>query len=249
MAYILAIEAASDSCSVALLDTSTQKTLQRLEAAPRMHSRLLYPMLNDLLSEAGLTPKQLDAVTFVKGPGSFTGLRIAAATAQGIGFANDIPLIGISTLQAMAQQAFSQQKQHHVLSIMDARMNELYLGQYKLDQATSLMIPLSNDQICAIDANTDALALKPEGSVYAVGHGLKLKEKMHTSLQGISENFDADQVLEARYLLPLAQHLFEQGETLAPEEVELVYLREQSHWKTIKEQKALREANLKNKQQ
>lgn len=247
MAYILAIEAASDSCSVALLDTSTQKIHQRLEAAPRMHSRLLYPMLNDLLNEAALTPNQLDAVAFVKGPGSFTGLRIAAASAQGIGFANDIPLIGISTLQAMAQQAFIQHQSHHVLSIMDARMGELYLGQYSLDQAGELMQPLINDQICAIEADTGTLALKPSNDIYAVGHGLKLKDKMHQSLKSLCEKSDQDQVLEAQYLLPLAQHLFKKGDTLTPDEVELVYLREQSHWKTIKEQKALREANLKNK--
>jgi len=249
MAYILAIEAASDSCSVALLDTNSQKTLQRLEDAPKMHSRLLYPMLNDLLSEAGISPKQLHAVAFVKGPGSFTGLRIAAASAQGIGFANDIPLIGISTLQAMAQQAFTQQQSHHVLSVMDARMGELYLGQYQLDQNSSIMIPVTQDQICSVDTHVSDLSIETNETPYAVGHGLKLREKMHESLQALCENSDGDQVLEAQYLLPLAQHLFDKGQTLAPDEVELVYLREQSHWKTIKEQKALREENLKNKQQ
>lgn len=246
MAYLLAIEAASDSCSVALLDSQSNSTIQRLEPAPRMHSKLLYPMLNELMAEAGVKPINLDAVVFGKGPGSFTGLRIAAATAQGIGYANDIPLIGISTLQAMAQQALAENGTEKVFSIMDARMNELYLGCYEEHQG--LMKGVMPDQIGPIAISVEhlqrpaELTLKP---MLAVGHGLKLYDQFDDSLKDLCEKQDSEQVLEAKYLLPLAQNLFESGKTLQPDEVELVYLREQTHWKTIKEQKALREQNQK----
>ncbi|WP_283787077.1 tRNA (adenosine(37)-N6)-threonylcarbamoyltransferase complex dimerization subunit type 1 TsaB [Bermanella sp. WJH001] len=234
MANFLAIEAASDSCSVALSCNGT--LISRVEAAPRMHSRLLYPMLNDVMNEAGIRPNQLDAVIFGKGPGSFTGLRIAASTAQGIGFACDIPLIGVSTLQAMAQQAYQEQQQAQVLAIMDARMNELYLGQYALDTNTGLMTACVEDLICPINVQSDALNLL-NADHFACGHGLNLWDKFDPSLQSLITQQDAQQVLKADSLFPQALSLFHSGKVLAPENIELVYLREQSHWKTIKQQK------------
>lgn len=234
MANFLAIEAASDSCSVALSCNGT--IISRVEAAPRMHSRLLYPMLNSAMSEAGIRPNQLDAVVFGKGPGSFTGLRIGASTAQGIGFACDIPLIGVSTLQAMAQQTLIEQQQTRVLAIMDARMNELYLGQYALDESTQLMQEQVSDLICPINASIDVLNLSL-GEYFACGHGLKLWGKFDSSLQSLITQQDPDQILKAESLLPLAISLYAQNHVLAPEDIELVYLREQSHWKTIKQQK------------
>ncbi len=239
MANLLAIEAASDSCSIALCVNN--QILERTEAAPRMHSRLLYPMLNELMSEAGLRPKQLDAVVFVHGPGSFTGLRIAASTAQGIGFACDIPLIGISTLQAMAQQSFQEQQATDVLALMDARMNELYAGVYQLDPQHQLMMAQQKDQLCPLDINLEQLIHKPNESLYAVGHGLKLADKLHGSITGLCKQ-EPEQILLARSLLPMAKFLLAQEQTLKPEDVELVYLREQSHWKTIKQQKALKKS-------
>ena len=237
MTKILAIEAASDSCSVAL--QTNGETIQRLEAAPRMHSRLLYPMLNDVMGEAGLSPNQLDAVAFVNGPGSFTGLRIAAATAQGIGYACDIPLLGISTLQAMAQQAYMQHQESNVLSIMDARMNEIYLGHYVLDTKTELMESVIQDKIAPVNTTLQELGVTAENA-YGCGHGFKLSEQLDPSIAAACQTIDAEQVLEAQSLLPKALHLFNNKQTLKPEEVELVYLREQSHWKTIKEQKQLK---------
>jgi tRNA threonylcarbamoyladenosine biosynthesis protein TsaB len=237
MIKILAIEAASDSCSVALQVNG--EAIQRTELAPRMHSKLLYPMLNDLMDEAGIKPNQLDAVAFVKGPGSFTGLRIAAATAQGIGYACDIPLLGISTLQAMAQQTFEQHKAKNALCIMDARMNELYVGHYQLNKTNGLMEPTLNDQICPLDASLETLGIQTE-SAYGCGHGFKLEDTLDSSIKAVCSHIEAEQILQATSLLPMAQHLYNSQQTLKPEEVELVYLREQSHWKTIKEQKQLK---------
>ncbi len=234
MANFLAIEAASDSCSVALSCNGT--LISRVENAPRMHSRLLYPMLNDVMNEAGIRPNQLDAVVFGKGPGSFTGLRIAASTAQGIGFACEIPLIGVSTLQAMAQQAFIEHKQTNILALMDARMNELYLGQYALNETTQLMTAQVNDLICATDVQIGTLKLC-DGQYSACGHGLKLWDKFDSSLQSLITQQEPEQILKADSLLPAALALYEHNQVLAPENIELVYLREQSHWKTIKQQK------------
>jgi tRNA threonylcarbamoyladenosine biosynthesis protein TsaB len=239
MTTLLSIEAASDSCSVAL--QIGNDIIQKLEPAPRMHSRLLYPMLNSIMSEAGISPNQLDAVSFVNGPGSFTGLRIGAATAQGIGFACDIPLIGISTLQAMAQQAYAEHDQVFALPIMDARMSELYLGCYQLNPTTGVMEKQLNDRICSQNIEFSDLNIKrPDYDLYGCGHGYKLTGKLSSSLLDACKHIEAEQILEAKHLFPLANALFNNKKTLLPEEVELVYLREQSHWKTIKEQKLLK---------
>ena len=237
MANLLVIEAASDSCSIAL--QIDNRILERLETAPRMHSRLLYPMLNDLMAEAGINPTQLDGVVFAQGPGSFTGLRIAAATAQGIGFACDIPLMGVSTLQAMATQTHSEQRSLQVISIMDARMHELYVGFYVWDETQQLMLPQIDDQLCPLHASLQQMKVPSSAALVACGHGLKLREQLDQSVQDIAQQ-EPTQILKARSLLPMANHLFAQQQVISPQQVELVYLREQSHWKTIKQQKQLK---------
>lgn len=236
MSYLLAIEAASDACSVALHHEG--QTIQRIEHAPRMHSKLLYPMLNDLMAEAGIKPLALSGIGFVNGPGSFTGLRIAAATAQGIGYACDLPLYPVSTLQAMAQQRYMSVGDEKVAALMDARMNEVYLGEYHL--TGHLMLPVSEDKILPFDAPAQDWNLNgPLPELVGVGHGYKLTTLCQDLVSSLKQ-IDADQVLEAASLFPMMCHQEEHQQGITPEQVELTYLREQTHWKTIKQQKELK---------
>lgn len=239
MPKLLAIEAATDGCSVAL-SLGDQQTITRFEEAPRMHSRVMYPMLDSIMAEAGIRPIDLDAVVFGKGPGSFTGLRIAAATAQGIGFGADIPLIGVSTLQSIAQRAKTTQETQQVLTILDARMNELYYGAYEWDQNKQLMIPMCEDFIGPLTLETLPVDLASEHCIGA-GNGWALTDQLGDQLKSYVKTSFPEVLPQAEYLLPDAQVQWAQGDKLLqPEEVELVYLREQSHWKTIKEQKELK---------
>src|SRR5712671_27366 len=98
-----AIETSGDWCSVALWRDGEIASLER--RAPNRHSELALPLLEKLLGEAGLTASQLDGVAFGAGPGSFTGLRIACGLAQGLAFARDLPVVGISAFEAIAQEA------------------------------------------------------------------------------------------------------------------------------------------------
>jgi tRNA threonylcarbamoyladenosine biosynthesis protein TsaB len=115
-----AFETATDWCSVALWLDGEARSLER--RAPNGHAELALPMLERLLAGAGCRAADLQAVAFGAGPGAFTGLRIACGLAQGIAFARDLPVIGISTLEALAEESGAAR----VVACLDARMGEVY---------------------------------------------------------------------------------------------------------------------------
>jgi tRNA threonylcarbamoyladenosine biosynthesis protein TsaB len=115
-----AIETSGDWCSVALWRDGEIASLER--RAPNRHSELALPMLEKLLENAGLTASQLDGVAFGAGPGSFTGLRIACGLAQGLAFARGLPVVPISSFEAIAQES----GETRVVACIDARMREVY---------------------------------------------------------------------------------------------------------------------------
>jgi tRNA threonylcarbamoyladenosine biosynthesis protein TsaB len=127
---ILAIDTATEACSAALYDGG--EINQQYIVAPRQHSHIILPMIEQLLAEAGIRVSGLDAVAFGRGPGSFMGVRIAAGVTQGIAFAWDLPVVPVSTLAAIAQTAYSETGATSVLSAIDARMNEVYWAAYRL---------------------------------------------------------------------------------------------------------------------
>lgn len=121
---ILALDTSTEYCSLALwLDGAV---LSKEVLAGQKHTELLLPMLQEMLAESGLALTQLDGFAFGAGPGSFTGLRIACGIVQGLAFATDLPVIGISTLEAMAQKVGAS----HVMTALDARMGEIYYAAY-----------------------------------------------------------------------------------------------------------------------
>ena len=125
---ILAIDTSTEHCSIAL--SLNGKTIYKEVLAGQRHSELLLPMLHELLTANDLSLPQFDGIAFGAGPGSFTGLRIACGVAQGLAFAAELPLIGISTLEALAQKNDSQ----YVIACLDARMGEIYHAAYtKMD--------------------------------------------------------------------------------------------------------------------
>lgn len=128
---ILALETSGNCCSAALL--TGDRLEQRCETAPRRHADLILKMLDALLEDAGLTLTELDAIAYGHGPGSFTGVRIAAAVAQGVAFGAGRPVIGVSTLAATARAAFRQTGHRKIACALDARMGEVYWGCYRIE--------------------------------------------------------------------------------------------------------------------
>ena len=207
---------------------------ERFEIAPRRHAELSLPWAEELLAEAGLARSQLDAIALGRGPGAFTGVRLAIAIAQGIALALDRPLIPVSTLQVLALRAPAEAA--HVLSSIDARMGEVYAACYvRVDGQWQLQ---GEEVVCA----PEAVEL-PDGSRwFGVGTGFGAAEGvLATRLADQLDGVDAQALPRASDLLALAVPMFERGEAMAPELVEPAYLRNNVAL-TLVEQQAARAA-------
>lgn len=130
---ILAIDTSTEACSAALL-RDDGKIFSEFEIAPRQHTRLLPKMMGSVLKASGLSKRSLTHCAFANGPGAFTGIRIAAATAQGIAIGLGIPVIQISTLATLAQSCLLKYAVNNTLVALDARMGEVYWAWYKRDK-------------------------------------------------------------------------------------------------------------------
>ena len=125
---ILAIDTATEACSAALYLEGA--VIERFEIAPQRHAELILPMMDALLAEAGIALEALDALAFGRGPGGFTGVRIATGVVQGAAFGARRPVVAVSNLAALAQRAVRERGATRVLAALDARMDEVYWGGY-----------------------------------------------------------------------------------------------------------------------
>ncbi len=146
---ILALDTATEACSAALLVDGVLHDDFRL--APRKHTELILSMAQVLLADAGLSVQQLDAIAFGRGPGSFTGVRIATGVAQGLAFAADLPVAPISTLAAIAHQATQESSHSKVLATLDARMGGVYWGCYERNSDDNVVL-IGSEQVSAPEA-------------------------------------------------------------------------------------------------
>ena len=159
---LLALETATEACSAAVwMDGAV---LERYEWAPRRHAALILPMIDAVLSEAGLSAKQLDVIAVGRGPGAFTGVRIAIGIAQGIAFAADLPVAPISTLAALALGAACEFGHSRLAAALDARMGEVYWGTYLV---TGHTVELRGEERCC----PATLVTAPPGDWFGTGSG------------------------------------------------------------------------------
>lgn len=126
---ILVIDTSLSACSVAL--TGHGKLVTRTEVAPRQQANHILPFIDQVLNESKISSDQLKAIAFTAGPGSFTGIRLAASVAQGLAFGLNIPLLPISTLRAMAQTAYTEYRASNVMVALDGQVGEIYWGHYQ----------------------------------------------------------------------------------------------------------------------
>ncbi len=217
---ILAIDTATEACSVALQCDGEIRFRDTLE--PRAHARVLLPMIEELMAEAGLSPAGLDAVAFGRGPGSFTGVRIATAAAQAVAYGVDIPALPVSSLALVAQQAVRKHGIEHAAVAMDARMGEVYWAAYSC-LADGLMQLVGDERVLAPAAVTlpDTPNWTPVGSAWAVYP----EALRHVRAGGVTQA--AVTLPHAQDILPLAKLMLQRGEGVAAELALPVYLRNQ----------------------
>lgn len=216
---LLAIDTATEQCSVALLHQGAE--LSRGVQTPRGHADLVLPMVQELMAEAGLSFTQLDAIAFGRGPGGFTGVRIAIGVAQGLAYAADLPLLPVSNLAAVAQQgARLVSIGAQLLVCMDARMGEVYSGLFKLD-SDGLVTTASAEQVCPperIDVATSSLSM-------GLGTGFRAYPLLKQRYAELPLKEDA--LPHAADIARLAVREWHAGLRVSPADAAPVYLRDQ----------------------
>lgn len=140
---ILALDTATERCSVALL--LDERIIERAIQTARGHADVILTMVDEVLAEGGVRLKELDGLAYGRGPGAFTGVRIAIGVAQGLAFGAQLPTVGISDLAAVAQQVAA--PGDHVLVCMDARMNEVYWGTFHRPPTQSVVVATSAERV------------------------------------------------------------------------------------------------------
>jgi len=211
---LLAIETATEACSVALSIDGEGR--ERFEIAPRRHSDLVLPWADELLAEAGIARAQLDAIAVGRGPGAFTGVRLAVALAQGMALALDLPVVPVSTLAVLAFPARA--RNADVLAAIDARMGEVYLGWFRGESLHSVGPEwMARPEV----VDVEAAALVGVGSGFAAAEGV-----LAENLVGKLLLCDPVALPHAADLARLAELAYARGEAVAPDRVEPAYLRD-----------------------
>jgi tRNA threonylcarbamoyladenosine biosynthesis protein TsaB len=227
---ILALDTSTEACSAALLvDAEIQ---QRYQVAPREHGALILPMIDHLLAEAGLSPMQLDALAFGRGPGAFVGVRIATGVAQGIAFAADLPVVPVSSLAALAQGV----NYDHVYSAIDARMNEVYWGAYRKN-SEGIVELLGGETVCppenVASILPDNLAQDKDKPWYGVGSGWGSYADVLQKQVGALRAYEANNLPQAKDVAHIARHEFSRGRVIEATKAVPTYLRNNVAQKSV----------------
>lgn len=226
---LLALDTSSEGCSAALL--SCNQLISRSELAPRGHTRLLMPMIRELLTEAELTPADLDVLAFACGPGSFTGLRIATGVVQGLAYGLDIPVVPVSSLQAVAAGAierFELPEGDRVAVAFDARMGEVYWACYECRDGKPRA--LSRERVCP----PEQVALEPgEGRWFGAGSGWRLQAQFPTDVAGAIIEADETLLPQADWVARQAADDFEATGGVGAAQAQPVYVRDEVAWKKL----------------
>ncbi len=232
---ILAIDTATEACSVALQYDNT--VITRFEICPQQHSQRLLPMVDEVLKEAQATLGDIELLAFGRGPGSFTGVRIATGMIQGLALGTGLKVAGVSTLEAMAFEVASnvQNKEALIAVASDARMDEVYFAVYS--QSPTGVVLRIEEQVCPPEAATEQLNVLRDSSsaaVIAVGTGWNAYEKLGRWKSEVCGEISSDVTLpNAQYMLKLASDAFGKGEVSDAVNVEPVYLRDKVTWKKL----------------
>jgi tRNA threonylcarbamoyladenosine biosynthesis protein TsaB len=232
---LLALDTATEACSAALLIGSD--VIERSEIAPRRHAELILPMIESLLGEAGISRRQIDAIAVGRGPGAFTGVRLAISVAQGLALGLDVPVIPVSSLAALAQDAPTN-IDAPILAVIDARMGEIYAGAFRRG-ADGLVVALGSESVGPANRLLVPQIAAPRAQGWnVVGSGwLAYRDTLSTQLPVAPAFADGERFPQARAIARLAAPQLAAGRGVAAEFALPVYLRDKVAL-TLEEQRA-----------
>ncbi len=232
---ILAIETATEACSASL--SINDVVSKQSQVAPQQHSQLILPMIDSLLQQADLEVSQLDYLAFGRGPGSFTGVRIATGMIQGLSMSANIPVVGVSTLATMAQNALVTNHAQYAVAAIDARMGEVYFGIFK-SNAEGVMTLIENEQVLAPKKAIEKLAAfvsSVNEPFFTVGTGWQAYPELLESDEQVKALSRETEILypDAEFMLPYAKSMIAQNQVLSADKVQPVYVRDEVTWKKL----------------
>ncbi|NNG81928.1 tRNA (adenosine(37)-N6)-threonylcarbamoyltransferase complex dimerization subunit type 1 TsaB [Acinetobacter sp. ANC 5378] len=216
---LLALETANEQCSVSIVD-ETQELFFQLDARAKAQTQTILPMIEQAFTQLGLSASELTAIAFSRGPGSFSGVRINAAVTQALAWANDVPVVPVSTLQALAQTAHRIAGLSTVTAVLDARMKEVYIASFKLD-SQGIMQAVDEEQLLNYDDASQAVKFELVGSGSAL---IKPEQIQYKDLSATAQD-----------IATIARADVEQKKWVSAEQALPVYLRDNA-WKKIPEQ-------------
>lgn len=228
MPNLLVVDASSSFCSVALLNQGQSWAMA--EEQPRRQAQRLLPMVDELLKKASVDKSQLQGIAYGRGPGSFTGIRIAASVMQGIALALDLPVYGVSSLQALAEQALQLNTEaQQVLVLMNAHMNEVFWAIYKRNLEGISQLQGTEK----VGSSAECLADIAQFDGVLAGNGLQLEDFSHLEQRYAALEPQAE-AMQALVLDAWQNQRFGDFEQHQP-----VYLRDSVAWKKLDEQPSL----------
>lgn len=244
----LAIDTVFEQCSVAIIDKDLTVFSAQTHFGKREQTQQILPMVDAALKRADITLQNITALIFNRGPGAFSGIRINTAVVQALSVAHDIPCVGVSSLQTIAQHALDTQGLTHVYAALDARMKQVYFGEY-IEQSGIMVDAVANqakaseqhEEASINDAeiygdqkeNSEKLldyGLQTEQLIPIVGNGAELLQAQSTQEVVVHEGFP-----DAVCLAKLGLHQYAKIGGVSAAQALPVYLRNNA-WKTLKEQ-------------
>ncbi len=216
---LLAIETATECCSAALL--LNHETFAVSEIAPRRHNEIILAMCERVLAQAEVSLTQLDAIAFGRGPGAFTGVRLAASVTQGIALARDLPVVPVSSLATLAQAAYHTRQASQVLSCIDARMQEIYYALFQPD-ASKVMQIVGEEHVI----RPGLLTVDVHDHCIGVGSGWRAYAHLLSARCGKNISYHANALPQAEYVAELGKYYYQRGYQVTAVEALPVYLRD-----------------------
>lgn len=225
MTTILALDTATEACSVALLHNGLISTLD--EISPRSHTQRILPMVDELLTQANIQIKDVNYLVFGRGPGSFTGVRVGVSVAQGLAMGANLPVVAVSNLKAMAEEAYQKLGAEKVIALIDARMNEVYFAQF--ERNGEQWNEVEAEQVCSPEKAISQFQVSE--NVVVVGTGWAAYSQFFE--QNLPLVVSDITLPSAEYMLSIAQEEITKGNVQSALEIEPVYLRNEVTWEKL----------------